>query len=393
MNELIEIPTSYLESAGVGPIAKALIGLLILVIGLILVNLSCRLVSRLLNRVDFLKRQGKDGATNLVEPIVALTKAILVVFVLMSVLQYYGLTDVLAPLKDMVNKFVNAIPNIIGASIIAYTGWILAKIVADLVKIALSGVDDRIAARTGDKDLKISNFCSAFIFGAILLPISVAALGVLSIPAITDPASAMIHKLMAAIPNIVGAGVILLVVYVVTKFVLYVLVGLLEGMSIDSIPEKLGVENLFTKDFTPTKLVSWSVMFFSMLAASVAAIDTLGIDIVTVIFSRILEFSGGILVGAIILLVGNFLSNVVYEKISVNGSKSTANIAKFAILGLVFAMGLRAMGLADNIVNMAFGLTIGGAAIAVALAFGLGGRDAAKVIADSWAAKVSGGKK
>jgi hypothetical protein len=230
-------------------------------------------------------------------------------------------------------------------------------------------------------------------FGAILLPISVAALGVLSIPAITDPASAMIHKLMAAVPNIVGAGVILLVVYVVTKFVLHVLGGLLEGMSIDSIPEKLGVENLFTKDFTPTKLVSWSVMFFSMLAASVAAIDTLGIDIVTVIFSRILEFSGGILVGAIILLVGNFLSNVVYEKISVNGSKSTANIAKFAILGLVIAMGLRAMGLADNIVNMAFGLTIGGAAIAVALAFGLGGRDAAKVIADNWAAKVSDDKK
>jgi hypothetical protein len=56
-------------------------------------------------------------------------------------------------------------------------------------------------------------------------------------------------------------------------------------------------------------------------------------------------------------------------------------------------MGLRAMGLADNIVNMAFGLTIGGAAIAVALAFGLGGRDAAKVIADNWASKVSDGKK
>ena len=57
-------------------------------------------------------------------------------------------------------------------------------------------------------------------------------------------------------------------------------------------------------------------------------------------------------------------------------------------MGLVLAMGLRQMGLADNIVNMAFGFTLGSVAVAVALAFGLGGRDAAKAVADKWAAKV-----
>ncbi len=50
---------------------------------------------------------------------------------------------------------------------------------------------------------------------------------------------------------------------------------------------------------------------------------------------------------------------------------------------------LKAMGLADNIVNMAFGFIIGGVAAAAALAFGLGGRDAAKTIADHWANKIS----
>jgi len=46
------------------------------------------------------------------------------------------------------------------------------------------------------------------------------------------------------------------------------------------------------------------------------------------------------------------------------------------------------MGLADNIVNMAFGFTLGAVAIAAALAFGLGGRDAAKTVADRWARKI-----
>jgi len=69
-------------------------------------------------------------------------------------------------------------------------------------------------------------------------------------------------------------------------------------------------------------------------------------------------------------------------------SAAIANIARFAILGLVLAMGLKSMGLADNIVNMAFGFTIGGVAVAMALAFGLGGKDAAKAITDSWASRI-----
>ena len=52
-------------------------------------------------------------------------------------------------------------------------------------------------------------------------------------------------------------------------------------------------------------------------------------------------------------------------------------------------MGLKAMGLADEIVTMAFGFTLGSVAVAAALAFGLGGRDAAKTIADNWARKVN----
>jgi hypothetical protein len=47
-------------------------------------------------------------------------------------------------------------------------------------------------------------------------------------------------------------------------------------------------------------------------------------------------------------------------------------------MGLVIAMGLKAMGIADSIVNLAFGLTLGAVAVAFALAFGLGGRQPAE---------------
>ncbi|MGI9260358.1 MAG: mechanosensitive ion channel [Gammaproteobacteria bacterium] len=391
MNELINRLTDYLGPAMASTVGHALVGLIILIVGLFIVKIIVGIFSGVLKKVDFLYRSNADGTTtDLASPIASLVKGVLTIFVLMAVLQHFGLTDVLSPLRDMVSKFTAAVPNIVGAGVIAYAGWIIAKIVSELVGLGLGKVDEQLASRTGNDDIKISRFGSAFIFGGILLPIVVSALGVLNIPAISDPASAMIQELMAAVPNVVGAGIILLVAYFVSKFVIYMLTGLLESMNINELPAKIGASRLFTASFTPTRLIGGAIMFFSMLAAATAGVNVLGIDVISTIFARVLEFGAGLLVGGVILIIGNFLSSIAYEKMTQGGSPGLANIVRIAILGLVLAMGLRSMGLADNIVNMAFGFTIGSVAFAAAISFGLGGRDAAKAVADGWARKVTG---
>jgi len=383
MNSFFDTITNALGPVAAGALGHALLGLVILFVGLIIIKIIAGILQRILTKMDFLQK------AKLVQPIGSLIKAVLTIFVLVAVLQHFGLTDVLAPLRNMVDQFLAAIPRIIGAGIIGYAGWVIAKIVAELAGVALQKVDNQLAKKTGNEEIKVSKFGSAFIFGGILLPIVVTALGVLDIPSISVPASDMINKLLAAIPSIIGAGIILLVTYFVAKFVVYMLTGLLEGIKIDALPVKLGIDSLFTEKFTPTKLIGGAIMFFSMLTAATAAVNTLGIEVISVIFARVLEFGGGLLIGALILVIGNFLGTMAYKKLSQSGSSVVANIARIAILGLVLAMGLKAMGLADNIVNMAFGFIIGGVAAAAALAFGLGGRDAAKTIADHWANKIS----
>jgi len=394
MNDMISKVTDLLGPAGSSAFGHAMIGLAILVIGLFVVKLIVGIFKRMLKKVSMLHRTNPDGSvTDLATPVASLIKAVLTIFVLMAVLQHFGLTDVLEPLKDMVSKFMTAIPNIIGAGVIGYAGWVIANIVSQLAGVGLGKVDEQLAERTGNKDIRISKFGSALIFAIILLPIAVSALGVLNIPAISDPASAMIQKLMAAVPNIIGAGIILLVVFFAAKFIVYILGGLLEGANINALPEKMGMQGLFTATFTPVRLVGGAIMFFSMVAAATAAVNILGIDIISEVFARVLEFGGGLLVGGLILMIGNFLSTIAYDKLSGHGNTGVANIARIAILGLVLAMGLKAMGLADNIVTMAFGFTIGSVAVAAALAFGLGGRDAAKAVADNWAAKINSSRK
>ena len=382
MESLLSPITEFLGPIASGKLGHALIGLLILVVGLIIVKFVVGLVRRLLNKIGFLAR------TNLASPLASLLKALLTIFVLMAVLQHFGLTGVLDPLKDMVNKFVGVIPNIIGAGVIGYAGWIIAKLVSELAGVGLRGVDRQIMLRTGNDDIRVSKFGSSFIFAAILLPIIVAALGVLNIPSITVPASEMINKLWAAVPNIIGAGIIMLVAYFAARFVVHILTGILEGMGVNSLPHRFGVHGLFNRSFTPTRLIGGAIMFFAMLTATTAAVNTLGIDVISNIFAKVLEFGGGILIGSVILIIGYTLSTIAYNKLATMTGSGVANIARIAILGLVLAMGLRAMGLADNIVNMAFGFTIGAVAIALAIAFGLGGRDAARVVANNWARRV-----
>ena len=382
MDNILSPITDTLGPAASGSLGKALIGLLILVIGLLIVKFLASFFKRLLGKVGFLEKN------NLAQPIASLAKAIMTIFVLIAVLQHFGLTGVLDPLKAMVNKFLGVIPNIIGAGVIAYAGWIIAKIVSELAGVALNKVDQNLLAKTGNSEVKLAKLGSSFVFAAILLPIVVAALGVLNIPAISGPASDMINKLMAAIPNIIGAGIILVVAYFVAKFVVQMLSGILDGMGVDALPEKLGMQGLFSPTFTPTRLVGGAIMFFSMLTATTAAVNTLGIDVISTIFAKVLEFGGGILIGSVILIVGYTLSSIAYNKLSESTSDGIASVTRFAILGLVLAMGLKAMGLADNIVNMAFGFTIGAVAIAAAIAFGLGGQDAAKFVANNWAKKM-----
>ncbi len=59
-------------------------------------------------------------------------------------------------------------------------------------------------------------------------------------------------------------------------------------------------------------------------------------------------------------------------------------MARIAIIVLSLAMALTTMGLADSIVALAFGVPLIGVALAIGLAFGLGGRETAAKQLDSW---------
>jgi Conserved TM helix len=309
-----------------------------------------------------------------------------------AILNVFDLSGLLDPVKVMVTKILDMLPNVFAALLIGFGGWLLGKILAGLVtNILASAGADQGAHRLGlDPTLRISQVVGTLVLIFIFVPALIGALDALKIEAISRPATDMLGQLLAAVPNIVAAALILVVTYYVASFAAGLLGRLLSGMGFDKMPEKAGFKGVFAGGAQPSRIVSTLVLFFAMLFATVEAANRLGFTQVRDVVTLFIKFGGNVLLGGAILTIGFWLANVAHDAIhraDTTHSESLAGIARVAILGLVIAMGLRAMGIADDIVNLAFLLTFGAVAVAVALSFGLGGREAAGKQMEHWLAK------
>ena len=130
----------------------------------------------------------------------------------------------------------------------------------------------------------------------------------------------------------------------------------------------------------PSAVVATLVMIAIMLFAATEAFRLLGFTPVVDLMSQFTIFAGHVLLGIVIFGIGLYLANLAARAIEVSGATQSnvlAMVARGAILVLATAMALQQMGLASEIINMAFGILLGAVAIAAAIAFGVGGREVA----------------
>ncbi|EPL1659064.1 mechanosensitive ion channel [Acinetobacter baumannii] len=298
------------------------------------------------------------------------------------VLSILGLTGLLIPVQNMVNDAVAFLPNIFIAGVIVFVGYILAKIVRGIVEGLINslGVQSQAEKIGLFKNSNVGKFLGSFVFAIIIITTLIVAFEALGIETISQPATAMLNEILQAIPNIIAAGLILLVAYIVSRFVGRLVAELIAGTGVDEIPAKLDVQR-FLGQTKVSNAVGWLIVFFTMLFAVSEAAERLGFDQISGLIAMFIHFGANILLGAVILVIGFWLANVVANVVQrgeYNSSRWLGSLVRVLIIGLVLALGLRAMGIADSIVNLAFGLTLGAVAVAFALAFGLGGRQPAE---------------
>ena len=303
-----------------------------------------------------------------------------------AVLDALGLAGLLTPVQGMINKLLNYLPNIFTAALILAVGWFVARIVRGIVTNFLTAVGaDQVGQRVGLTAVLggrgLSAMVGLIVYVLILVPILIAALDALSLEAVTRPTSNMLNTILETLPNIFAASLILLVAYITGKLVESLVRNLLSGIGFDAILVRLGLGRAASPgQRTPSDVVGYLVFVAIMLVAATEAARQLGFLVLADLITRFMVFAGEVILGLIILAIGLYLANVaasVIETSSAAHARLLAIAARVSIIVLAGAMALRQMGVASDIINLAFGLLLGAIAVAVALAVGLGGRDIA----------------
>ncbi len=324
-------------------------------------------------------------------------------FFLPTILAVLGLTGPLAPVQNLLTEILSALPNIFKAGLIGLVGWFLARVVRELVTNLLAAAGtERFAAqiglnRAGGRGQSLSGMIGTLVYVMILIPTAVAALEALQIPSISKPATSMLQQVLTAIPQILTAGGILFVAYIISGFVGELVTNLLSGFGFDNIFQILGVNSLHqptdklmepgSQKRSPSQVAGIIARVGVVLTAAVAATGVLNIPSLTQLVNNLLLVSGQVLSGVVVFAIGLYLANLAQRVVSSSGthqSQVLGQATRLAIIIFVGAMALQQMGIAPSIVNLAFGLLLGAIAIAMAISFGLGGRDVASDQLREW---------
>jgi hypothetical protein len=387
---------------------KILIAVLILVATWAVARAVKWVIQRAIDRIPALKRHITGGPDETVgHQLGTIAKLIIWLVGIMAALQFLGFAQVLAPINELVTEIFAFLPHLIAAGLIFFVGLVVARIARRLVETVLVAANiDGLLARIGIGSTEgtvrtapeavppgaapattrasLAKAGGILVFALIIIPVAIAGLQALGISSISGPATDMLNQILGAIPRIIAAALWLGIAFIAARFLKSIIEAVLPPTGFDDAIRSTGV---LPTAAVPSRIVANIAMIVVILAASIEAARQLGGDEIAIFLAQITALGGKVIFGTLIIVAGIFLARIVSNLVgSGTGEGGFAQaLVRYAIIALFTAIGLTFMGLADQIVMMAFGLILGAAAIATALAFGLGGRDAAARILERWA--------
>ncbi|HJS80431.1 MAG TPA: mechanosensitive ion channel [Vitreimonas sp.] len=320
---------------------------------------------------------------------------------------------VVAPLNSMVAGFLVYLPNVVGALLIFVIGFALATIARRMVEALVEAVElDRRLVDAGlthaPRGPGLGRLLGILTFTLIIIPVAIAALDALQIEAISNPATAMLDNILLTIPRVIGAALIIFIAYVVGRWIMTLTEAGLKSIGFDDIigsianaepirvgREKMdltpGVDTIDFSKFPPSRMIGLAVLISIVLFAAVEAASILGFAAMSRMLTSIVGGAGNLLLGAVIIALGVLVANILASAASRPGNPASeilSTLVRWGVIALATAMGLLQMNVGEQIIILTFGLILGAVAVAVAIAFGIGGRDAAKRLLDRWTTRT-----
>jgi len=310
-----------------------------------------------------------------------------------AILSTLTLQGLLVPVQSMFEVALSYLPNILGAGLILLLGWFGARILQRITINLLSAVGlDRLTERDDISSYfgvrKPSQILGMVVYVVVIIFAIIGALNALALEALTRPASNMLEMILEALPAIFAAALVLAIALLVGRVVAALISRLLSTIGFDEFLTRLGIARSETEGSrTPSEIVGYIVLVAIMLFATIEAAGLLGFHVLADLIAQLTVLLGRVVVSVIIFGIGLYLGGLANEVVKTSGGPHAdflAKLARLSILILAGSIALQQLGVADEIIIIAFGVLLGAVALTGVIAFGLGGRDLAARELSEW---------
>lgn len=196
------------------------------------------------------------------------------------------------------------------------------------------------------------------------------------------------QRVVEVLPDIIGALVIVIIGLIVAPIVGGIVKKVIEVLKIDELSQKMGVHDMvkgYSSKFSVSTIIGKLVKWFIILAFLLAASDVLGWNRVSDFLNEIIFYIPQVLIAIVIMvfgiIAGKFFEAVVVQSLKgsntpVNNPEALGGITRWAFVVFAGLASLLQLGIAPSLIEILFA----GFVLALALAFGLGGKDHASKI-------------
>lgn len=212
----------------------------------------------------------------------------------------------------------------------------------------------------------------------------------LQIDVVVESVRGFLMRLGAYLPRVLGALLILLIGWIVARWVRTGVSKLLTAVRFDEVAKRSGIDEALQKggvNLTLNGVLSGLAYWLIILMTLLAAVDSLGLAVASDVLNRVVLYLPNVLVAVLVLMLGALFASLIRGVVGtylasaqVAGAGLISSIAYYAILVFTASITLVQLGIARELIVAAFQIAFGGLCLALALAFGMGGRD--------WAARM-----
>jgi hypothetical protein len=210
---------------------------------------------------------------------------------------------------------------------------------------------------------------------------------------LVEPIRESLHQIGAFLPRLLLAIVVLVVGWLVSKLVRFAIVKALHAINFYVVTEKAGIDRFLSQggaDVDTIRVLGGLFYWLVILAALMIAFNSLDLAYVTDLLGRVVLFVPRVMVAVVILVFGayfaRFIGTAVTTYLRNLGAREASlmgRLALYAIMTFAIMIALDQLGLGD-IIRETFLVLVGAIALALALAFGLGGQKRAADLLERW---------